>query len=294
MRSTIKTDLDPHTVKSDLPERDDVTSDHSSLFSQSGEAFSVDSLIASPLQLGELSLRCVAEGDLISYELSRALSRGERERIALEGEDAGDEELRLAQGLFPTRLSHIQVKATLLDRPLVLSLERPLHLEPGGMFSVHLSRPLALELVACDLHGSSLKLCAAPLKALRLTSYGLVSQPMLCYHWVTQISPESIGRDEARVPLIINNQTKHPVELRKVILYKGYLKLYRSAEGFETNLVTVQITSKSEAQIEYDDDSLGTRGPLELIYESPSAAHPKLLKLLRLVSRRSAGIEYGF
>ena len=97
------------------------------------------------------------------------------------------------------------------------------------------------------------------------------------------------------VPIIINNQTRQLIELRKIVLYKSYLKLYQSAQGFITNLVKVQITSRQEAHIEYDDAPPTSGGSAaSLVFESPDTATPKLLKLLRLAGKRSAGVEYGF
>ena len=105
---------------------------------------------------------------------------------------------------------------------------------------------------------------------------------------------EQAGGDEALVPVTVRNQTKHPVELKKVIIYKSFLKLFRGEAQFVTNQVKVLITSKSEAYLEYAHAPPPELGPCELIFDPEHEGELPLLKILRLVSKRGTGIEYGF
>ena len=98
-----------------------------------------------------------------------------------------------------------------------------------------------------------LKLLLSPTRRLRLTSYGRVTQPMICYHWKATTGNLPVDGNEALVPMLIQNQSKQVIELRKLILYKGFLKLFKTDHYFVTNEVKLKMTSKQEGFLEYSD-----------------------------------------
>ena len=84
-------------------------------------------------------------------------------------------------GFLDAKYSHFKVKASLLDRPLVFALERALYVPPLSQIQLSLSRPIAFEMIAHNAQ-DEFKLLLNPTRRLRLTSYGRVTQPMICYH----------------------------------------------------------------------------------------------------------------
>lgn len=207
----------------------------------------------------------------------------------------------LKTGLFNSTYDHLEVRATLLDKPLIVGLNEPVHIAPKSHSHLSLSRPIAFQIVVKNSE-EDLTLFSHAANELRLTCYGEITHPMVCYHSVSDIlrpienekALDLIPGNHALVPLFIENQTKEPIELRKLILYRGLLKLYRSKLCFITNGVKVVIHSKSDAFIEYEEGPPSALGDLDLLFESNEEKVPRLLKRLRLRHSRGTGIEYGF
>jgi hypothetical protein len=195
---------------------------------------------------------------------------------------------------FGVEFDRIQCQPSLLDRPLVLALEHPVYISPRSHLQINLSRPIAFELTAIAANDKSLKLCIMSTKNMRLTSYGQVTRPMICYHWQASTVSRPVDGNEALVPIMIYNQTKQVVELKKLILDKVFLKIFKNEDYFITSQVKVQITSKSEAYLEYLNTPPPLEGDCRLVFESSSDVGPKFLKILRLMGKRGTGIEYGF
>ena len=239
--------------------------------------YEIDQLLQSPLCFAGHQLTLTRSAELIHYRLTR------QDGLGREAERRGS-----LSGRYP----HLEIRATLLDRPLAMLLAEPLHLSPSETLQVGLSRPIAFELCVGDEHKRSVIL-REPTKPLRLTSYGEVNDAMLCYHWVTGCVSEAVDGDEALVPLTLSNQTRRPITFQKLIIHKNFLKLYLTERGFMTNSIKVKMSSKTEAYLEYQDqaDDLGPRA--ELIYESDNTGNAKLLRYLR-VKKRGTGVEYGF
>jgi hypothetical protein len=239
--------------------------------------FDVAQLLHSPLRLASYQLSLTRRARLIYYTLTRLDALG------------GEAE---QHGSFSATHPLIEIRATLLDRPLAMLLDEPLYLSPSETLEIGLSRPIAFELYVGDEHKRSV-LLKAPSKPLRLTSYGEVNDAMLSYHWVTTCVNEAMDGDEALVPLSLINQTKRPIKFQKLIIHKNFLKLYLTERGFMTNSIRVKLSSKMEAYLEYQDQADQRRGSAELIYESEDTGNAKLLRYLR-VKKRGTGVEYGF
>ena len=195
-------------------------------------------------------------------------------------------------GFLDAKYSHFKIQASLLDRPLVLALEQPLYVPPLAQTRLSLSRPIAFEIIA-HTETNEFKLFLNPTRALRMTSYGLVTHPMLCYHWQASTNDRPYDGNEAIVPMLIQNQSKQVIELRKLILSKGFLKLFKNKDYFVTNEVKLKLTTKQEGFLEYLDQPPSHHGSCSLIYQHSGEASTKLLRLLRLVTKRGTGIEYG-
>ena len=249
-----------------------------SLFSRSLVTYSVAQLSKHPLTVAERTLNIQLGERLHMFELS---------------ELRGDGEVVLKCGQFDAKLDRLQLRPTLLDRPLALALERPLHVSSGATIQLSLSRPIAFEVVVSNAT-QELTLLSCATRALRLTSYGQVTSPMICYHWRSPADVTLAREEEALVPLLVTNHTKHPVELKKVILYKSFLKLFRAEAQFVTNQVQVMITAKSEAYVEYSERPPQALGECVLSFDPKHEGELPLLKILRLVGKKGTGIEYGF
>ena len=222
----------------------------------------------------------------------RRLSVQLGERLhAFELKDDGGTLLKCGQ--FDAKLDHLQLRPTLLDRPLSLGLERPIHVAPGATLKLSLSRPIAFDVVVSNA-SQELTLLSCATRSLRLTSYGQVTNPMICYHWRSPTDITLAEEDEALVPLLVSNHTKQAVELKKVILYKSFLKLFRAEAQFVTNQVEVMITAKNEAYLEYSERPPQELGTCVLSYDPKHEGELPLLKILRLVGKKGTGIEYGF
>lgn len=249
-----------------------------SLFECSKQKRAITDLAREGLCVGDKRLKLTAGERLHHYELI-SLTPEERE---------------LKSGQISAQLERFELRPTLLDRPLVLALDQPLHVPPRSQCTLNLSRPLAFDVWVSGAEEEPHKLLSSSTRALRLTSYGQITDPMICYHWRSTIDVLKANGDEALVPLMVSNQTKHPVELKKVILYKSFLKLFRAYEQFVTNQVSVLISSKSEAYLEYSERPPERLGPCELIFDPKHEGELAFLKILRLVGKRGTGIEYGF
>lgn len=247
-----------------------------SLFTLNQEYITLEQLIIEPLVLGERKFEVQQGVSFYPYEFY----------------EMNSQEKLLHRGSIGKQFSKIEVKTTLLDRPLVLALDQPLSVPPKAHCSFNLTRPLAFEIHVLNDH-ESFKLLSSPIKTMRMTSYGQVINPMLCYYWCSHFDVNSAEGNDALVPLVVYNQTKHAVELKKIILYKSFLKLFRAQTQFITNQVQVFITSKSEAYIEYTNDPPHTLGPYNLIFDPKHEGELPFLKILRL-GKKGTGIEYGF
>ena len=269
--------------------------ENTQLFTLLGQSYECCHFIGKSLQIGEYSLSFSQVTNIVQpklnetnalcrFHLSHQQSNQQSHQLQLKAEEI--------TGFLESKYSHFKIRASLLDRPLVLALEHPLYIPPQSQSYLKLSRPIAFELIAYNAD-EEFKLLLNPTKALRVTSYGLVTQPMLCYHWLASTSEQPIDGNEALVPMVIQNQSKQVIELRKLTLYKGFLKLYKNDSYFVTNEVNLKLTSKQEGFLEYLDEPPSQYGICELLYEHTGETSTKLLKLLRLVGKRGTGIEYG-
>ncbi len=235
-----------------------------------------------PLYVGDYVVNFERRGDLYKYSLSTAQHGGES---------------LLPQstkvGFFDSALSMIIVRATLLDKPLIVRLKEPIHIAPRSHLNLRVSRPLSVQIIAAH-KTSELTLIHRPITPMRLTSYGEITKPMVCYHWTSDPVTHPQSENEALVPLRIENQTKHGVEMKKIVLYRGLLKLFKTHQYLVTNEVKVLITSKSEASMKYMSTPPATEEKAELIFEPKEEGAPRLLRRLRLRSQRGIGVEYGF
>jgi hypothetical protein len=248
-----------------------------SLFEASQFTYELKALLDAPLSIGECDILFTRDGGpLTTFEVHSTSNIESKYRR------------------FGLKFEQIQCLPSFLDRPLVLALEYPVYISPRSHLQISLSRPIAFELSAISANDERLNLCIMPTKNMRLTSYGQVTRPMICYHWRASAVSRPVDGNEALVPIIIYNQTKQVVELKKLTLYKGFLKLFKNDDYFITSQVKVQITSKSEAHLEYLNTPPPLEGDCRLVFESNSDVGPKFLKILRLMGKRGTGIEYGF
>ena len=274
------------------------------LFNLIGHSYERDEFLEQGLEIGDYQLS-FSHPSMINHNLKRSpLSRfhlrhylnhkqakvaaGHPQNVCVPPHSHMDE----ITGLLDAKYSHFKIQASLLDRPLILALEQPLYVPPLAQTQLSLSRPIAFKIIA-HTATDELKLLINPTRTLRMTSYGLVTHPMLCYHWRALANERPYDGNEAIVPMLIQNQSKQVIELRKLILYKGFLKLFKTDNYFVTNEVKLKLTSKQEGFLEYLDQPSSHHGACDLIYESSGESSTKLLKLLRLVTKRGTGIEYG-
>lgn len=272
------------------------------LFNLIGHSYERDEFVEQELEIGDYQLS-FSHPSMINHNLKRSpLSRfhlrhylnHNQAKVILDQPQNVNPPPKVDEitGLLDARYDYFKVQASLLDRPLILALEQPLYVPPLAQTRLTLSRPIAFKIIA-HTATDEFKLLINPTRTLRMTSYGLVTHPMLCYHWRALANERPYDGNEAIVPMLIQNQSKQVIELRKLILYKGFLKLFKTNNYFVTNEVKLKLTSKQEGFLEYLDQPSSHHGTCELIDENSGESSTKLHKLLRLVTKRGTGIEFG-
>ena len=259
-----------------------VLSNGQDLLNLVGQQLSMSDIISSPLELASSIISFESLAHAFQFSLTPNQTSLNTENVSPS-----------LAGSFDHRATSISIGATLLNRPLVLNLLTPLMLPPQSQLDITCSRPISLTIHA-HLPQSEVLLCQVPTKPMRLTTYGKVTSPMISYYWVSPITTQPIDGNEALMPIKIYNRAKHQVTLRRITIFRDFLKLYQSSSGFVTNSLKLLISSQQEAYVEY-----GQRPPkgfedLKLIAESVKTSQNPLGKLFRLMSKRGTGIEYGF
>ena len=252
-----------------------------SLFDASSRDYRLSQLLETPLNFCEHQIKFTqAEAQLIHFEAKW-----------ITGDEAHSPVTKC--GLLSSQMKNVIIKPTLLDRPLVMALKTPLCVPPRSKLSVMCARPLAFEVIATD-GEHPLTMWTTTTTRLRSTSYGHITEPMICYYWVSDVSETIPEGNQVLVPIEVCNQSKESVEFKKLTLYRDYLQLYRDHHVFVTNQLQVLISSPTEAYIEYGDTPSADYHDAKLIYESSQRQQGVLRRISRFIGKRGTGIEYGF
>ena len=233
----------------------------------------------------------------LSEYINQPLTIGERELFFAADHD--HVECLLDQevvGRFHRRLTHFHLKPALLDRPLFLALKTPVTLSPGERRSFLLDRPISLELnLSHTGNAEHFRLLTFPCVLLKRTSYGTVDQAMVCYYWESQECEEARSPYFALVPVEVVNQATSTVQLKKLVIYKNYMKLYATSRQLCTSAIKVKLSNRREGFISYQSappDLLSGEDFTTIEPEPDSRFH--LINSFRNFKRRGTGIEHGF
>ena len=199
-------------------------------------------------------------------------------------------------GRFQRDLTHFNLKPTLLDRPLFLALKTPVTLSPGERRSFILERPIAFEILLHRQERSEpLILTSFPSMQLKRTSYGTVDQAMVCYFWESEQVERAQSGCFALVPVEVINQSTSTVQLKKLVIYKNYMKIYVSADTLCTSAIQVKLNNKKEGFINYQSTLPKLlRGQEVTVIEPRPGSRFNILNSFKSFKRRGTGIEHGF
>ena len=180
--------------------------------------------------------------------------------------------------------------------PLFLALKTPITLLPGERRSFVLQRPIAFELnlTRGDIP-EYFNMTSFPSVHLRRTSYGEVNQAMVCYFWQSEIVEKPQDQSFALVPVEVINQASTSVQLKKLVIYKNYMKLFASPQMLCTSAVQVKLSNMREGFINYKSSiPLLFQGQDVTEIESKPSSRFHIINSLKNFKRRGTGIEHGF
>ena len=242
-------------------------------------------------------LSCLTQPLLLSDYIDQSLTIGKRELYF--SVDRSHIECLLDQetvGRFHQSMTHFNLRPAFLDRPLFLALKTPITLAPGERRSFILERPIALDLnLRRDQHPDHLMIASFPCLKLKRTSYGTVDQAMVCYFWESEQVEEAQSECFALVPVIVVNQSTSTLQLKKLVIYKNYMKLYASSELLCTSAIQVKLNNKREGFINYKSTMpLLFQDQTVTVIEPQKGSRFHIINSFKNFKRRGTGIEHGF
>lgn len=172
-------------------------------------------------------------------ELRVATERKDSEKAALHEEDLeaasveaeprpSEDELDWSRWALQQPRSKIRVSPVFPDRPLILSPEDPVHLQPGAQVRFYARVPIWVRLSVAGEDGADLQ--DLPTVRLSSTWFGSFTDGEVCYFNPTRmrrsLDPRRLGAHLAACPLQIENAGREVLKIEKICLRVQFLTLF--------------------------------------------------------------------
>ena len=194
---------------------------------------------------------------------------------------------------FSQYCEHIEIRPTLLDKPLFIKLKKPVTVLPNETVNFSLERPLDGELVINHEEKTTL-LHKFSLYDYKLINYGIVTDGIVCYYIESDIIEKPRNGNFALVPVSVINKHNKPTLISKIIIDKNFLKILVTPSMFMTNNATVRVRTEKVAYISYTKNKDENFEILKTYDFENEKKQPAIFKMLKSFKKKGTGIEYGF
>ena len=188
---------------------------------------------------------------------------------------------------------NIEIRPTLLDKPIYIKLRNPVTVLPGETINFCLERPLDGELVIKH-EDKTTVLHKFSLYNYKLINYGIVTNGIVCYYIESDIVTKPKIGNYAMVPVTVINKHNRPNLISKLIIDKNFLKILVTPDMFMTNNVTARVRTEKIAYITYTENKDEKLEILKTYHFENEKKQPAIFKMLKSFQKKGTGIEYGF